>query len=150
MKELDGAIVARIRASGIMEQFGLTGIYRHHAPRDAEAPYLIFAEQSKLMQYVLPKLAYLNLLYQVKAVQGGGSALIAQDADDAIAAYFTDNPFEVEGYTMSYIRPESGFELDEVEAGQSFDMIGHMYRIHLEPIPKAAVRLAATVTLANA
>lgn len=150
MKEVDAALFQKLRDSVVLQNLGVTLVRRHNAsPTDVE-PYVIFAQQSENRTYVFSRLAYIDLVYQVKAVQARGSALEAQEIDEAIDVLLTDQPLTVDGFAVSYLRRESGFELDEVQSGQSYDTVGGMYRIHLVPVPMATPRIAGIITLANA
>ena len=112
---------------------GTAGVHHELAPQNADHPLVVFNHQAETTVWTFDKIAYENLLYEVKAISIGESFASAGTIDAAIASVLNDGTPSVTDYGLLYARRESGVRFPEVIEGQRINHRGGLYRIWLAP-----------------
>lgn len=139
MRAVDTAIYSRLAAdvagtaTGTLGQLGATNVYRALASQGSVEPYVIFNEQAGTDSYTFSARDARSLLYQVKAVGKGSSALVPAQMAERIDALLTDAPLSLSGWTNIRLRRESDVEYVEVANGQQYHHLGGLYRVDVTP-----------------
>jgi hypothetical protein len=137
VKAVDTALYSRLAtdvagtATGTLGQLGATNVYRMVASQGSVEPYIVFNEQAGTDSYTFSAREARSLLYQVKAVDKGGSASGASSMAERIDALLTDAPLSLSGWTNIRLRRESDVEYVEVANGQQYHHIGGLYRVDI-------------------
>ena len=118
-------------ATGTLGQLGATGVYRAVASQGSVEPYIVFNQQTGTDSYTFSSRATRSLLYQVKAVGKGSSALTPAKMAERIDALLTDQPLTLTGWTNIRLRRESDVEYVEVANGQQYHHLGGLYRVDI-------------------
>lgn len=119
-------------ATGTLGQLGATGVYRMVATQGSVEPYIVFNQQAGTDSYTFASRDVRSLLYQVKAVGKGSSALTPAKLAERIDALLTDHALSLTGWTNLRLRRESDVEYLEVANGQQYHHIGGLYRVDIE------------------
>ena len=118
-------------ATGTLGQLGATGVYRAVASQGSVEPYIVFNQQTGTDSYTFSSRDTRSLLYQVKAVGKGSSALTPAKMAERIDALLTDQPLTLTGWTNIRLRRESDVEYVEVANGQQYHHLGGLYRVDI-------------------
>ena len=118
-------------ATGTLGQLGATGVYRAVASQGSVEPYIVFNQQAGTDGYTFSSRDTRSLLYQVKAVGKGSSALVPAQMAERIDALLTDQPLTLTGWTNIRLRRESDVEYVEVANGQQYHHMGGLYRVDI-------------------
>ena len=118
-------------ATGTLGQLGATGVYRAVASQGSVEPYIVFNQQAGTDGYTFSSRDTRSLLYQVKAVGKGSSALVPAQMAERIDALLTDQPLTLTGWTNIRLRRESDVEYVEVANGQQYHHLGGLYRVDI-------------------
>ena len=139
MRAVDTAIYSRLAtdvagtATGTLGQLGATGVYRAVASQGSVEPYIVFNEQAGTDSYTFRARDTRSLLYQVKAVGKGNSALVPAQMAERIDALLTDAPLTLSGWTNIRLRRESDVEYVQIENGMQYHHLGGLYRVDVTP-----------------
>ena len=137
MRAVDTAIYSRLAtdvagtATGTLGQLGATNVYRAVASQGSVEPYIVFNQQAGTDGYTFSSRDTRSLLYQVKAVGKGSSALTPAKMAERIDALLTDQPLTLTGWTNIRLRRESDVEYVEVANGQQYHHLGGLYRVDI-------------------
>lgn len=118
-------------ATGTLGQLGATGVYRAVASQGSVEPYIVFNQQTGTDSYTFSSRATRSLLYQVKAVGKGSSALTPAKMAERIDTLLTDHALSLTGWTNIRLRRESDVEYLEVANGQQYHHIGGLFRVDI-------------------
>ena len=118
-------------ATGTLGQLGATGVYRAVASQGSVEPYIVFNQQAGTDSYTFSSRDTRSLLYQVKAVGKGSSALTPAKMAERIDALLTDQPLTLTVWTNIRLRRESDVEYLEVANGQQYHHIGGLFRVDI-------------------
>ncbi len=119
-------------ATGTLGQLGATGVYRMVASQGSAEPYIVFNQQAGTDSYTFSARDSRSLLYQIKAVGKGSSALVPSQMSDRIDALLTDKSLGVSGWTQMRVRRESDVEYVEIENGVQYHHLGGLYRVDVQ------------------
>lgn len=133
MNAVDAAIVTKLAADATLTALGVTGVFRLRAPQGQALPYVIAGQQAGGDRYTLARRAWRDLVYQVRAVDGGESAVRANQINDRADALLTDQPLAVAGHTTLVVRRTTAVEFEEISAGVVYQHVGGLYRIEVAP-----------------
>lgn len=139
MRAVDTALFTRLSAdvagtaTGTLGQLGATNVYRMVASQGSVEPYIIFNEQTGTDSYTFSARDMRSLLYQVKAVGKGNSALTPAKLAERIDDLLTDEPLSMSGWTNIRLRRESDIEYVEIANGVQYHHYGGLYRVDVAP-----------------
>lgn len=137
MRPVDTALYSRLAAdlgtAGTLGVLGCTGVYRFQAPQGSVEPYVVYQQQAGTDSYTFSARDARSLLYLVKAVDVGPSALRAAQMAERVDALLTDKPLSLTGWTNVRLRRESDVEYAEVDAGKTYQHYGALFRVDVSP-----------------
>jgi len=124
---MDKAVYDTLNVASVLD-LATGGVYNELAPRNINAPYVIFQAMSKVDEHTFNG-RFANALYMVKAVSKQPWPKEALDIDTQIDSVMEDATLTVTGYTHLLCRREEDIYLAEDDAGIIWHHVGGIYRI---------------------
>lgn len=119
--------------TGTLGNLGVTAAAKNIAPAGTAAPYIIFQKMSGIDDWTFNDLTSRDLVYMIKVVASGNSALGAGKALARIAVLLNDGSLSISGFTLLRSRQESDIDYSETSSGITYHHIGGLFRISIRP-----------------
>jgi hypothetical protein len=130
---LNSRLAADLGTANTLGTLGITGVYRMQAPQGSVEPYVVFQEQAGVDSYTFNARDARSLVYLVKVVDVGPSALRAAQAAERIDTLLTDKALSLSGFNNLRIRRESDVEYTENDNGKIYQHYGALFRVDVAP-----------------
>jgi hypothetical protein len=132
VRTVDDALYSKLTAdtgAGGVATLSTGGIFRMSAPETIGGvavgfPRTIYQEVSGVDVYTLPARSYQRLVYMVKAVAEGHSALVAMQIAERLDAILTDGTLTLSSGTCFYIRRTGHVEFEEPDGEKRYQHVG--------------------------
>lgn len=118
---------------GSLGSLGVTGVHEQVAARAATEPYVVFNQQSGDDRYAFKARSWRELVYQVKAVDKGGSGKRAGEIASRVDVLLTDQPLTITGFTHMLTRRMSDVDYPEDIGGEMYRHSGGLFVIGIDP-----------------
>lgn len=120
-------------STGALGNLGVTAAAKNIASAGTAAPYIVFQKMSGIDDWVFNDLASRDLVYMIKVVVSGNSALVAGKALARVVTLLNDESFSISDYTVIRCRQESDIDYSETSNGIIYHHIGGLFRISIRP-----------------
>jgi hypothetical protein len=129
VKEVEQMIYTTLANDATLTSLAPGGVWRGVAPTGTDDVFVVFNLQGEVDQYTFGVRAMLDGVYQIKAVQAGGSASGAWDAAERIDALITDQSLTCSNGTVLLARRQQIVSFTETDGGEMYQHVGGLFSL---------------------